>query len=401
LQLSFLPTGQKHLHHLPLSMRIAASALILVALGGLTLLFIEEAHLREVYFGQRRAHLEEAYRTNELRLVQAFDTLRRDVRFLATTPPVSGIIRAALNNDYDARDGNTRQQWEERLQQIFPPFLLAHPEYYQIACIESAGNGREIIRLLSRDGRVEAVSSGQFQSETDRDYYAATLQLSSGQVRFSEIGLFREGDQSGQPNIQAAVPVFDSDGRVFGLMLLGMRLQPLLQAVATNLPSGVSTYIADRHGRYLFAPDGRRAALADEAGIGHDFPALAAMFEPHPPDFLPLRKGAGKSDVPWLTAGRVHYDPDQPDRFLLLSYAVSDEMAWRFTAIPRRHILIGFTMLFLVCAMVLFLLRRTFAPLRQLTAVASAITSDPGKVVCLPAGSGGKSAVSPSPSATC
>jgi hypothetical protein len=95
------------LRNLPLSTRIAGSAMILVGLAALVLLFLEEVHLREVYSRQRTAHLEEAFRTNELRLTQALATLRRDVQFLANTPPISGVIRAATNNGYDRRDGNT------------------------------------------------------------------------------------------------------------------------------------------------------------------------------------------------------------------------------------------------------------------------------------------------------
>jgi diguanylate cyclase (GGDEF)-like protein/PAS domain S-box-containing protein len=401
------------LHDLPLSMRITGSAMILVALGALTLLFVEEAHLREVYFGHRRAHLEEALYANESRLTQAFATLRRDVRFLANTPPVFGIIRAGQNNGYDARDGNTLQQWEMRLQQILTPFLLAHPEYYQIACIESVGNGREIIRLLNRAGRVEAAPSGRLQAKAERDYYTASLRLPPGGVQLSEIGLplgedkaelsslpaqtklMPYGYKSGQPEvsvIHASVPLFDSNGQVFGLMVLGMRLHPLLQSTATNLPPGVSTYIADSRGRYLLTPDGQRdfrPEAASGAGIRRDFPDLAVMFAPHSPDFLPLRKTATQTDASHLTAGRVHYDPDNPAQFLLLAYSVSDRMARRFTAIPGKHIAAGFAILLLFCALVLHLLRRTFAPLKELTAAADAITAGTNNI-CLPAGSRGE-----------
>ena len=80
------------LANLPLSMRITGGAIILVALGALTLLFVEEAYLQEVYFSQRRAHLENAFRTNELRLTQAFNTLRRDAQFLAID-----LVRLAMD----------------------------------------------------------------------------------------------------------------------------------------------------------------------------------------------------------------------------------------------------------------------------------------------------------------
>src|SRR3989339_2073326 len=159
----------KLLHDLPLSTRIAGSALLLVALGALTLMFVEEAHLREVYFGQQRAHLEEAFHFNELRLTQEIDTLRRNTRFLAAPPPISGIMRAARNNGYDTRDGNTNEQWEERLRQIFSPFLLAHPEYYQLNYIKIADQGREIAHLTSRNGQVEIMPPDRLRSMAGQD----------------------------------------------------------------------------------------------------------------------------------------------------------------------------------------------------------------------------------------
>lgn len=45
---------------------------------------------------------------------------------------LSGIVRAALNRSYDARDGNTREKWEARLQQIFFAFSAARPDYTSV-----------------------------------------------------------------------------------------------------------------------------------------------------------------------------------------------------------------------------------------------------------------------------
>ena len=99
------------LHDLPLSMRITGIAMILVTMGALTLLLVEKAHLREIYFNQRRAQLDKTFRTTESRLTQVFDTLRRDVRFLANTPPVSGIIRAAQLLAGGTREVTRADQW--------------------------------------------------------------------------------------------------------------------------------------------------------------------------------------------------------------------------------------------------------------------------------------------------
>lgn len=366
------------LHDLPLSMRITGIAMILVAMGALTLVFVEEAHLREIYFSQRRAQLDKTFRTNELRLTQTFDTLRRDVQFLANTPPVSGIIRAAQNHGYDARDGNTQQQWEARLQQIFAPFLLTRPDYLQLRYIGVADQGREIMRFSRHDGQVEPASSGRTMSMAERNDYAATLCLAPGLVHLSEFTLHRKSDKSKQPGfpiIRASVPVFEARKKVFGLIVIDMDIRPLLQSTAAGLPEDVSTCIADRHGRCLSYPNALAPVKVGNGEEMHrDFPRLVTMLDPRSPNFMPLQMMKTKTDVQYVTAGRIHYNPDNPAQFLLLTYHVSDKMAQQFTAIPVGHIIAGFAALLLLCGAVLFLLRQTFSPLKQLTAAATAIT---------------------------
>jgi len=371
----------KLLHNLPLSMRIAGSALILVMLGALTLMFVEEAHLREVYFGQRRAHLEEAFLFNELRLTQAINTLRCNARFLADTPPVSGIMRTARNNGYDARDGNTFEQWEERLRQIFSPFLLAHPEYYQLSYIRVADQGRDIAHFISRNGQVEIVPPDRLRCRTEQNYSAATMEMGSGRVHLSNIDLSREegkNDQPVIPTIQASAPVFDDNGKIFGLIVLCLDLRPLLQSATFNLPPGVSAFITDSHGRYLLRPEALRdigSAPGSGKGIRTDFPTLVAALDPRTPKFMPLRKLATKSATQYLAAGRIHYDADNPTQFLFLTYHIADDMARRLTAIPQAHVIAGFTVLLLACGIVLIVLRRTFLPLEQLAVAADEITA--------------------------
>ncbi|MFH1026516.1 MAG: diguanylate cyclase [Pseudomonadota bacterium] len=382
-------------HDLPLSTRIAGSALILVALGALALMFVEEAHLRNVYFNARRADLAEALRINELRLTQAINTLRRDVQFLANTPPVSGIMRAAQNNGYDSRDGNTREQWQIRLQEIFAPFSLAHPEYYQLSYIGVADHGREIVHIAGRDGQVEIVPPDRLRSRADQNYFSATLGMPPGRVHLSDIGISREWDkieQPGIPAIHASVPVFDANGKVFGLIVIGMDMKSLLKSAAAGLPADVSTFITGMHGQYLLHPDAQRG-IEFAAGSGNeihaDFPTLVTVLDPQSPKFMPLQRIATQSSAQYLAAGRIHYDPDNPGQFLLLTYQLADGVARRFVTIPRVHIIAGFAALLLVCGIVLVVLRRTFSPLKQLAAVATEITAGT-RDIRLPHGGGGE-----------
>lgn len=60
----------------------------------------------------------------------------------------------------------------------------------------------------------------------------------AGRVNLSEIALQMESGRSGtatMPVIQASLPIIAPEGQVFGLMVLGMRLQSMLQATATRM----------------------------------------------------------------------------------------------------------------------------------------------------------------------
>ncbi|QKQ27200.1 hypothetical protein [Candidatus Reidiella endopervernicosa] len=83
--------------------------------------------------------------------------------------PIQGLVRAIKNNDLDPSDGSTKQQWRERLEQIFVRFVEAKPDYKQIRYIGVAEGGREIVRIerLGEDlGIVAVVESRLPQKDT-------------------------------------------------------------------------------------------------------------------------------------------------------------------------------------------------------------------------------------------
>lgn len=374
------------LHDLPLSVRISAGAMLLVGLGALALLCFEEAHLREVYLNQQRAQLEESFRVSESRLTGVIATLGRDARFLAATPPPAGIMRAAGNQGYDARDGNTRAQWKERMRQIFAPFLSARPEYCKVIYLGREGQGREFARIVSQSGLVEKNQAGE--PEFAADYLAAVMKLRPGQVYFSEINLQREGEgQAPGPAIQASAPVFAENGRLFGLVMICLDLRSLLESTALNfnLPPGFSAFICDRHGHYLLRPG---VEAGSGASLHDDLPVLAAGLDPRSPRFMPLREVAGKAGPQYLSYGRINYQAGNQERFLLLGFQATGGVRQGIAAIPRKHIAAGFMALFLICALLLFLLRRIFFPLQQLALAADAVTAGRHDFSLPPGGSG-------------
>ena len=378
-----------------LSTRITIAAIALVVAGAMALMFIEEARLRDIYTSEQRANLEQGLHAEKLRLNQTIRSLRQDVLFLSNTPPVSGIVRAAPNHNNDARDGETREKWEAHLQQIFSAFSATHPDYYQIRYIGVADEGRELVRIDNHAGKIEVTPPARLQSKAGRDYFQATLGLQASEVYLSEFNLNREWDtieRPSRPTLRAATPVFTPSGQIFGMVVINMDATRLLESATLNLPSGFQAYITNMNGGYLFHPDPRKSfgiELGGKDNIATDFPLIKPIFNPEASEHLPLQVFSTKTGTQYLAAEKIHFDPGDPTRFLLLTYHIPSAVAAKQLAgIPAKHIVGGLLVMLLASGMVLLLLRRTFAPLDQIATTADKIAAGNHDVPLPPNGSG-------------
>ena len=383
------------LHDIRLSTRITAITLLIVAVGAVAFLFLERAHHREAYINERSTDLEKGLHAENMRLIQVVDTLRRDVLFLSNIPPVSGIVRAALNNGYDARYNNTHQVWVERMQQIFSAFSRAHPDYYKIRFIGVANGGREIVHIVNRGEQIEITPSDRLQTKGDADYVKATFGLHEGQVYLSEFNLNQAWgvmELPYRPTLRASTPVFTPSGKVFGMVMINIDVNSLLESATLGLPSGTQTYITNRDGQYLFHHDLQRAfkfELGSKDNIITDFPFVKTMFDPQAADYLPLHDVIAKTGK-YAAASRIHFDPGHPERFLLLMYHIPDAVvASHIASLPVADIAAGFIGMLLFGGIALFSLRRTFSPLEQIAAAANKIAAG-DQNISLPKSGGGE-----------
>ena len=144
--------------------------------------------------------------------------------------------------------------------------------------------------------------------------------------------------------------------------------------------------------QYLLHPDAPRT-VAFEHGISNtlrdDFPDFVAMLDPQTPGFMLSQNMMTASGNRILTAGRIHFSTDDPSRFLLLGYQITDDSVRAPTSIPSSQIAGGFMVLLIVCLFVYVVLKRTFAPLEQLTAAAAEIAAG-RRSVQLPQGGRGE-----------
>ncbi|MHB1115469.1 bifunctional diguanylate cyclase/phosphodiesterase [Sideroxydans sp.] len=368
---------------LSLSIRITLLGLLLVVAGGAFWTLDENQRIKADYLVERESVLDADLHVERERLQLQVAALKRDVLFLSNTPPVSGIIRAVHSGGIDPRENNSRQVWARRLQEIFSAYLDAHPEYFQARYIGLADSGRELVRVERKDGRIVVTQPRDLQRKGDRDYFWAGLALAAGQVNLSEIDLNQENGQievPHRPAMRAVVPVFDTQGRRFGMLVLNMDVTVLLSSINKGLPDGIQAYIANRNGYYLLHPDAGRAFAfdtgADPQDIRDDFPILRSKFAPHAGACSPLRQSPdGRGG--FLAAERVILDRDDPARFLLLAYHVPQQaLGMDAVGIPWRSQLNALLLMVLASGVFMLALRVILRPLKRIALTAREIADD-------------------------
>jgi diguanylate cyclase (GGDEF)-like protein/PAS domain S-box-containing protein len=362
-----------------LSARITFWALLLVVAGGLLWMKKDLENDREAYLSERSADLKMDIHLEQVRLTQSIDSLRQDVLFLASLPSVSGIVRASANNGIDPRDKSTYTQWEVRLQEILAAFLRAHPEYYQASYIGAAGEGRELVRVESRDGHVMVAPHDALQAKGDRDHFKAGLMLTAGRVYLSEFVPDRNQGGVQEPHrlvLHAVTTVFDASGRVFGMVVINKDVRSLFASVSEGLPSAVQSYMADQYGHYLFHPDAKFSESGGKDKIDADFPQLKPMLEPQIKQNDPSSRTMSDGNGGYLAAERVYFDVSDPSRFLLLVCHLPVKAAVQgFKEISQPNLVETVLVMLLVGVVFMLVLRRTFSPLNRITVAAHEIAA--------------------------
>ncbi len=364
---------------LSLSSRITALGVLLVSLGGLLWGYNENNRLAAESLLMQEQMLESGLHAESERLRQQVEILRQDVSFLAETPPIGGIMRAASHGGVDPRDGESQALWKRRLSEIFQAYLRAHPEYSQACLIAVADGGRELVRVERELQQVHVTAADALQRKGERDYFQAALTLPPGAIHLSEFNLNREHGLIKTPHhpmLRAAKPVFDEQGRRFGMLVLSLDARHLL-APAAQLPvAGSELYIADQYGHYLWHPDAARAftfEMGSADDIRRDFPVLHPLFAEAAQHELTLRQGA-LAGGGYLAAVKVAFDPAAPQRFLVLAVQVpASVLAAQTPGISSGSLLKALLWMVLAAGLFHAAIRYMLRPLRYITHAAGEI----------------------------
>lgn len=185
--------------------------------------------------------------------------LENDVQFLASTPPIKGMMRASLNNGVDPLDNSSIKSWRDRLSIIFQEMLYAKENYSQIRFISISNNGKEIVRVDRRNLKVERVEQADLQDKSNESYYKEIIRLDPGKTYLSDFSFNREFGKISYPLemvIRAAKPVFINNSTPFGFIIINENYTSVFKEVEL---------FADRDSELIVVSDDERVLYSSES----------------------------------------------------------------------------------------------------------------------------------------
>lgn len=274
------------------------SLLVLVATVTVGVLVFGEA--RQSLYDSATRELEHTAETIDVRFQVGLQSIAKDVQFLASTPPVSGIVRASADNRPSADPDNpdemidrltnhSLKEWMDQLADIFSGFLESRPSYYQISYIGVSRGGREIVRVDRTDGEIQRVPRSLLQRKWEQIYFRETIMLPEDGVYFSEVDYLQEEGEAelpGVPILRVAVPVYETENEAFGVIVLHADYSLEIDNLKDLAKESVDLFLSNGRGDLLaqptLRPDSSNVLTAD---IGEGvilpevFPSLTSWFE--------------------------------------------------------------------------------------------------------------------------
>jgi len=223
------------------------------------------------------------------------DLLRREVRFLATTPSVEGVVPTSAP-DVGHRDANRKL-----LAETLGNFIRVNPEIQSMRVIGIADGGRELVRVGRSGNKTYTVPSSDLIRQQEREFFREIARRPPGSVYISGPDISRgNGRQDAQhiPVVRAGTPIFDGTGKLFGMIVVNLDARAMLNDFQRTLQHPYVILLSDEHSK-IFEDTGTSphqfSVLPDwTARFDREIPADNAVHHirkiPTGEEFLALRR---------------------------------------------------------------------------------------------------------------
>lgn len=179
-------------------------------------------------------------------IAQDFRDVITDLRILAGTPD---LLHYLDGGDHAQRDDLSRHM-----------LVIAKEaqRYDQLRYVDI--KGKEVIRINFNDGQPVIVPQAELQEKSTRYFFRDTIKLGRGEIYVSPLDLnieHGEIEQPIKPMIRFGTPVFDSDGRKRGVLILNYFGQDVVEHFLGIMGGGDprGAMLLNSDGYWLSAPD--------------------------------------------------------------------------------------------------------------------------------------------------
>ncbi len=250
---------------------VAAAMVVLVALTTLAMAarqnYLTALHTRYTEMGSNVHEV-------ELQLHEVASELAKDARFLASLPPIQGIVNAR-----GGVAGDNEEVWRGRLESIFAGMLRARPEYLA-ASFEAKQDGGEadIVRVERNSADpslIRVLPKSRLQTVDADGLMKAVAVLELGDVKLSLDPRARHtGKLANTERLSVATPVYsDISGVCFGMTVIEDDVSKRIMEVLQGLGSvECEIFVADGEGQLWASIDPTHGAQM--ASPGQSIPNL-------------------------------------------------------------------------------------------------------------------------------
>jgi PAS domain S-box-containing protein len=234
-------------------MTVIFSGLLLLATAITGYMVHQEA--RSSLMKSSTERLEHTAEVVSVRMLASLEAITKDVRFLASTPPVQGIIRARMRRGLDPETALLDSEWRAQLADIFNVFVDNRPSYTRVSFSDLRAHPTILVAISSETPRSGWSDSDEYARA--REVLPADTALTKGYVYLSNIEM-RESAEGGPtiPMMHAVVPVFDATDVLFGALTVHIDLRDILTGLTSVVGRDKSLFIANDGGELLADPEG-------------------------------------------------------------------------------------------------------------------------------------------------
>lgn len=224
---------------------------------GLFAVYTFEKHVKNDVLGSIEQEFTETQERLKEIVTSSITESKSDLRFLYSTPPISGLPRAEFNDGIDPYDGTTYNQWKERLETIFIGFMENNLAVEQLRVIAITAEGKELIRVQRVGASVEAVPDYSLQAKSGEPYFLPSSQLETNQIYMSPLSLNKEFGEvvfPYQPMLRFSIPIFSDKGKRYAFLIMNVNAKSLINNLKQTVFDYSELIISSSEGDFVYHP---------------------------------------------------------------------------------------------------------------------------------------------------